>query len=30
MFTLEDGYSNFISANKPFIDPPTIKVTVDN
>lgn len=30
MFTLKDGYSNFISANQAFIDPPVIKVTVDN
>lgn len=30
MFSLQEGYSNFISANQAFIDPPVIKVTVDN
>lgn len=30
MFSLQEGYSNFISANQAFIDPPVVKVTVDN
>jgi len=30
IFNLDSGYSNFISANQPFVDPPTVKITVDN